>query len=208
LIYFHKMSNSNSHSFLPDGFRGEPYRLTNNWFDFIPLSSHQERPIRYLEIGTFLGGNILSALQTYGLHPQSILYGIDPYEEYAEYEEYKEKMEGIYETYRHNLLLLSELDQRKIMNFRGYSYERIPKFEDEYFDMIYIDGNHLAHYVLEDAVLSFRKLKVGGYMIFDDYGWKGDEYTKRGVDAFLHGFQGRVEILGARETQVFVRKVS
>ena len=36
---------------------------------------------------------------------------------------------------------------------------RQPKFKDEFFDIIYIDGNHEPEYVLEDAVLSFRKLK-------------------------------------------------
>jgi hypothetical protein len=36
-------------------------------------------------------------------------------------------------------------------------------------DIIYIDGNHGPEYVLEDADLSFRKLK-NGIMIFDDYG--------------------------------------
>ena len=36
----------------------------------------------------------------------------------------------------------------KIIINRGYSNIEIPKFQDEYFDIIYIDGNHESEYVL------------------------------------------------------------
>ena len=94
----------------------------------------------------------------------------------------------------------------------------IPKFEDEFFDMIYIDGNHEPEFVLEDAVLSFRKLKKGGWMIFDDYGWvdisisdlkeREDRNTKHGIDAFLNAYRNRIYIENAKmfNHQVFVQK--
>jgi len=72
--------------------------------------------------------------------------------------------------------------------------------------MIYIDGNHEPEYVLEDAVLSFRKLKVGGIMIFDDYCWGGPDMTKRGIDGFLSGYHKRITILGEKDDQVFLVK--
>jgi predicted O-methyltransferase YrrM len=90
---------------------------------------------------------------------------------------------------------------------RGYSNSEILNFPDEYFDIIYIDGNHEPEYVLEDAVLSFRKLKQDGIMIFDDYGWGGPDLTQRGIDAFLSGFHKRIVYLGAENTQVFVQKI-
>jgi hypothetical protein len=34
------------------------------------------------------------------------------------------------------------------------------------------DGSHRARDVLEDAVLSWPLLKVGGIMLFDDYLWQ------------------------------------
>jgi len=37
------------------------------------------------------------------------------------------------------------------------------------FDLIYIDGDHNAKAVLEDMVLSWRLLKIGGIMLVDDY---------------------------------------
>ena len=45
-------------------------------------------------------------------------------------------------------------------------------FEDNSFDFIYIDGSHTAPDVLQDAVLSHSLLKIGGLLIFDDFGWK------------------------------------
>ena len=58
------------------------------------------------------------------------------------------------------------------------------------FDIIYIDGNHEPEYVLEDAVLSFRKLKPGGIIIFDDYTFicDGINSTKLGIDSFIMSY--------------------
>jgi hypothetical protein len=93
---------------------------------------------------------------------------------------------------------------------RGFSRDVIPTLDDAYFDIIYIDGNHEPEYVLEDAVLSFRKLKVGGYLIFDDYGWGGPDLTQRGIDGFLRGYHKRIDVDNIRihNTQVFVKKTS
>lgn len=74
-------------------------------------------------------------------------------------------------------------------------------------DIIYIDGNHEPEFVLEDAVVSFRKLKNNGIMIFDDYGWGGPDLTKRGIDSFLNGYYKKIKILGQKETQVFIQKL-
>lgn len=186
-------------------FEGVTYRLANNWFGSIDPFSYKDRPIRYLEIGTFYGANLFSVAKTYGLHSDSRLHCIDPWLDYADYPEYKEKQETIYSTFLKNLE--SSGEKEKITVHRGFSHEKIPAFQDEFFDLIYIDGNHEAEYVLEDAVLCFRKLKTGGILIFDDYGWGGPDLTQRGIDAFLSGYKKRIEHLGERQSQVFVRKL-
>ena len=81
------------------------------------------------------------------------------------------------------------------------------KLNDDFFDIIYIDGNHEPEYVLEDAVLSFRKLKKGGIMIFDDYGWGGKDLTQRGIDAFLSGYHKKIKKLRLEQSQMFVKKL-
>jgi hypothetical protein len=56
-------------------------------------------------------------------------------------------------------------------------------------------------------VLSFRKLKKNGIMIFDDYGWGGPDLTKTGIDGFLSGYHKRIQFLGERDSQVFIKKI-
>jgi hypothetical protein len=90
---------------------------------------------------------------------------------------------------------------------KGYSHKEIFRFDDNYFDIIYIDGNHEPEFVLEDAILSFRRLKYEGVMIFDDYGWGGEECTKKGIDAFINIFKHKIQIIGKIDTQIFIKKI-
>tara|TARA_R110000868_G_scaffold4521_3_gene28427 strand:+ start:441 stop:1013 length:573 start_codon:yes stop_codon:yes gene_type:complete len=189
---------------MSDKFTGVSYRLADNWHTHIHLNNYKDRPINYLEIGTFYGANLLSVASSYGLHNESKLHCIDPWDDYAEYPEYKSQQATIYKTFMDNVEKSRYKD--KVQVHRGFSNVEIPKFEDNFFDIIYIDGNHEPEFVLEDAVLAFRKLKKDGIMVFDDYGWGGPDLTKRGIDGFLSGYHKRIARLGERNTQVFVRK--
>jgi len=183
-------------------FEGVTYRTAENWLGAIPLTLG---PIRYLEIGTFYGANLFSVGQTYAAHPDSKMVCIDPWIDYADYSEYKTQQESIYETFQRNLEASGQ--KEKIAVVRGFSHSEIPKLEDESFDIIYIDGNHEPEYVCEDAVLAFRKLKVGGTMIFDDYGWGGPDLTQRGIDGFRSAYHKRISAnQPCIDSQVFVRK--
>lgn len=183
-------------------FEGLTYRTADNWTGFVPISPV---PIRYLEIGAFYGANVLSVEKLYAHHPDSKLICIDPWTDYDSYPEYKGQQTSIYATFMRNIHPI----QDKLTIHRGLSNEVLPTLEDNSFDIIYIDGNHEPEYVLEDAVLSFRKLKVGGHMIFDDYGWGGPDLTQRGIDGFLGAYHKRIDsAIGVHNTQVFVRKIS
>lgn len=188
---------------LPSGFRGTAYRLADNWYPFIAVDAN--KPIQYAEIGAFYGANAISVANTYCQHPDSRMVLIDPWTDYSDYPEYKGRQESIYETFQHNISVSGVSD--KIDVRRGFSHEILPTLENDSFDIIYVDGNHEPEYVLEDAVLAFRKLKVGGIFIFDDYGWGGPDLTQRGIDAFLAGYHKRIQALGQRDSQVFVRKL-
>lgn len=188
---------------LPSYFDGQKFRIADNWFPVLPVRA--DVPIQYLEIGTYHGANVLSVALSYCKHPESRLTCIDPWEDYEDYPEYKEKQETNYSIFSRNLEKFE--DKHKIIVKRGYSHEQIPLLEDASFDMIYIDGNHEPEYVLEDAVLAFRKLKTEGILIFDDYGWGGPDMTKRGIDGFIHAYHKRIRVLGMVNTQVFVQKI-
>jgi hypothetical protein len=106
------------------------------------------------------------------------------------------------------------------------SQEVLRKLPLNSFDIIYIDGSHIASDVLEDVVLSWRLLKTGGIIIFDDYhlvylnsfacayqaGVMSGAYfnpsfnPKVGIDAFLSAFEPKIKILH-KEYQVIVEKI-
>lgn len=188
-----------------NNFQGTKYRLADNWFKFLNVNFISQKPITYLEIGCFYGANIISVEKSYASHPDSKLYGIDPWEDYDDYPEYKNKQSSIYDSFINNINSTGKRD--KFIVNRGFSNQVVPTFDDSFFDMIYIDGNHEPDYVLEDAVLCFRKLKPKGFMIFDDYGWGGPDLTKRGIDAFLSGYHKKIRRIGQRNTQVIIQKL-
>jgi predicted O-methyltransferase YrrM len=189
-----------------DYFIGKNHFLPNNWFNIININDYKDRKINYLEIGTYYGANLLYFGETYGLHNESKLYCIDPWEDYEEYSEYKNEQPLIYESFIKNVEK-SGFKEKIIIN-RGYSNKEIPKFEDDFFDIIYIDGNHEPEYVLEDAVLSFRKLKKNGILIFDDYDGKDPEYIIKGINAFTSVYNKRIVILALQNAQLFIKKIS
>lgn len=54
-------------------------------------------------------------------------------------------------------------------------------FFENYFDFVYIDGNHLYEFVKQDLELFYSKIKNGGFIVGDDYGvngWWNDGITK------------------------------
>jgi len=191
---------------IKNNFIGAIYRLADVWYSIINLNDYCDKPINYLEIGTFYGANIISVANSYGKHQNSKLYCIDPWEDYNDYPEYKGEQPNIYNSFKKNIENYGLED--KIIVKRSYSNIEIPKFDDNYFDIIYIDGNHEPEYVLEDAVLSFRKLKPNGIMIFDDYGWGGPDLTQRGIDGFLNAYHKKIKVLGLKESQMFIKKIS
>jgi len=189
---------------MSDNFEGVKYRLSDNWFSYVNIDNYKNTPINYLEIGTFYGANLLSVANIYGLHNDTKLYCVDPWVYPEEFAEYKYIQPPVYDSFINNVE--NSGFKNKIIINRGYSNDEVPKFKNDFFDIIYIDGNHEPEYVMEDAVLSFRKLKTGGMMIFDDYGWGGKDLTQKGIDGFLSGYHKRITILGEQASQLFLIK--
>lgn len=58
---------------------------------------------------------------------------------------------------------------------KGYSVPILESFPDDYFDWIYVDGNHRYEHVLADLTVAAAKVKPGGLIAGDDFFWKQDE---------------------------------
>jgi Methyltransferase domain len=80
-----------------------------------------------------------------------------------------------------------EIRSGAVVVHRGESAAVLETIPDDYFDWVYIDGNHLYEYVRQDLEWSLRKTKVGGLVTGDDYregGW-WDGGVKKAVDEFV-----------------------
>lgn len=77
----------------------------------------------------------------------------------------------------------------RISVLRMFSNDAVLKFPDNYFDFIYIDGNHASPQIDYDILLWWPKLKTGGvfaghdYLNFNDGNYRCD--VKRVVDKFV-----------------------
>ena len=117
----------------------------------------------------------------------------------------------------------------KVKKIKGSSEKMLRGLSLEKYDYVYIDGCHLAKWVLSDAVLSWDLIKPGGLIIFDDYYflenrpewykptrikfldeylWKKkvkDNSPKQAIDAFLKIYGTYLEVV-FKKWQVVVRK--
>ncbi len=112
------------------------------------------------------------------------------------------------ETYLRNIEASGFAD--KVTTIAQASQVALRELPLETFDIIYIDGSHMKNDVLEDAVLSWRLLKSGGLVIFDDYQHvlrRGDEieYPKMAIDPFVQCFERECEVIH-NEWQLILRK--
>lgn len=64
---------------------------------------------------------------------------------------------------------------------RSPSLECVQQFPDNYFDWIYVDGDHRYEGTLKDLTVYYSKLKPGGFVTGDDYARRKTNWTQDGV---------------------------
>lgn len=161
------------------------------------LADLRGRPgLRMLEIGTFEGRTTIWFLDNVLTAPDASITCVDPF------------LDASYELRFDHNLRRSGLGA-KVTKLKGFSEAVLPDLPRESFDLVYVDGNHRALNVLMDAILSWRALKPGGTMIFDDYGWEPEHpphlRPQMAIDLFLETFEGEYELL-LKDYQVAVER--
>ena len=170
-----------------------------NWCDILQLD--KTKTIHYLEIGSLHGGSVCAFHTNFG--PNVISETIDPFSVCDNYQDYNEnKNYGHYEIFKYNTKSLNNT------HYKIPSFRILPTLQNNYYDVIYIDGNHNLCNILEDAIYSVRKLKSKGYLILDDYDWNvGIKNTKSTMKAFIHAFcPSKLNFLFIYDNQVFLQK--
>ena len=75
-------------------------------------------------------------------------------------------MDEIYESVRDRFS-----GAANVLIHRGTAASVLPTLSVAFFDWVYIDGNHLYEYVLEDLRLARPRVRPGGFLCGDDYDW-------------------------------------
>ena len=139
----------------------EPWCLT------FPKLFNREDPLRILEIGSWEGRSTLF-FETY--FPNAHITAVDTWA-------------GSDEWHYNATSDLQELEVRfdrnvaiggsRVTKRKGSSLKVLPQLleEEQKFDLIYVDGSHLAEDALTDSINAWRLLKAGGMVIFDDVMW-------------------------------------
>jgi predicted O-methyltransferase YrrM len=166
----------------------------------------------FLEIGPFEGKATVWLLENILTDAGSGIVCVDTFEGSDEHKALGVDTKNLLDTFLENIRQYSN----KVTWRQGKSQEVLrtyispTTYTSPTFDFIYIDGSHRAPDVLEDAVLSFRALKKGGLMIFDDYEWKYNddpiESPRIAIDAFLDIFVKEYKLL-LKGYQVVLEKI-
>lgn len=101
----------------------------------------------------------------------------------------------------------AEIIQRRVLLHRARSEEIATDFPDDYFDWIYVDGDHNYAAVRADLESYFPKVKTGGFIAGDDYALGG--WWRDGVVRAVNEFIGRhsVMLTFALGSQYLLRKL-
>lgn len=184
------------------------YDFSVDWFSSnIPvwqqaLGEFKGKPnVHYLEIGSYEGRSAVWMLENILTAPTARLTAIDVFDG-----PYKEKY----------VANINQTDAaEKVTTITDLSQFAMRKLPLASYDIIYIDGSHAKQDVLEDAVLSWRLLKDGGILIFDDYRWAGSfglaaiddptDFPKTAIDAFMQCFGDQLDVIH-NSYQILVRK--
>tara|TARA_R110000824_G_scaffold41348_1_gene123062 strand:- start:54 stop:1037 length:984 start_codon:yes stop_codon:yes gene_type:complete len=145
------------------------------------------------EIGVLDGEHAAEILQY--CKPKE-LWLIDPWENYDTYQRYRGNYEKVKKLFANN---------ESVKIIKNYSVEASKLFEDHYFDVVYIDGNHSYDYVKADIAHWLPKVKKDGFICGDDFNlqasWPG---VYRAVAEFIIKYMEKdlplLELLEKEET--------
>lgn len=191
-------------------------KFTQNWFtSVIPtfemaLKDLKGKPnLNYLEIGSFEGRSTLWMLENILTDESCRVTSIDDFSGDNIYNKGKILTDGLKERFLSNLAP----HKGKYRLLEGSSQKILRKeFEDDTFDIVYVDGGHEAHETLLDAVYSIPLLKVGGYILFDDYTWNinnlpDHKIPKIAIDAFMSCLKTQFRVVMVTWKTVVLQKL-
>lgn len=206
------------------------YQFTNKWFAGVAKNVWDKlipsiNPTKILEVGSYEGASTCYLIDSLAPKNDIEIHCIDSWEGGIEH-----KSRGMVETdmlevekrfLNNTHISLARVEKSVDLQIhKGYSDVELAKLlvcgKQNYFDFIYVDGSHQAPDVLCDALLSFRLLREGGVMAFDDYLWAENlsygidpiRCPKMAIDAFTNIYCRKIRVLSAPLYQLYIKKVA
>lgn len=196
------------------------YQFTSDWFsgniaNWTEILARQEvKPSRVLEIGSYEGRSTTWIIDNVLAEGDAHVVAIDLWEEGSELDQ--RGMGEVERRFDENVALARrDRSNIRVDKLKGKSIDVLSSLiaggRAEYFDLIYIDGSHMASDVIGDLVLSFRLCKNGGLIFCDDYLGGTDrqlsEAPKIAIDSFYFCFHRQLRIIPALLYQMYFQKV-
>ena len=201
------------------------YKFTENWFESDDLNKFTakgtQKELHILEIGSFEGKSTVWFLENLLQNQNSSITCIDSWTSYSQnndsFRSYNsENTEWDFKNHKNTFLynIKESGFENKVNIIQGFSHEILPELINKNkFDIIFIDGNHTAPFVITDAVFSWYMLKTNGLLIFDDYQWGKSENLigttltpKLAIDSFVDCFSDYLEVIH-KEWRLAIRKI-
>jgi predicted O-methyltransferase YrrM len=207
---------------------GSGYQFSNDWFNATVKAVWSEllpqlAPSRVLEIGSFEGASACFLIEHIAAQRPLELHCIDTWQGGFEHRpggHATSDMVQVEQSFRANVqtALSSAACAVKVQVHRDRSDRALLRLLADvghnYFDMVYVDGSHEAPDVLFDAVTSFKLLRVGGLLVFDDYLWSAQsapdllKSPKIAIDAFTSVHAAKIRMLTAPLYQIYLVKTA
>ena len=190
------------------------YRFTQDWFSWSPpvwkqLAQHLPEG-DFLEIGSFEGRSTVWTIE-HLMRDLDRIVCIDTWEGGEEH--VHGEMANAEANFRHNIDLVGQAFPKRYVDVvKGLSVNALAAELDggrNSYAFVYVDGSHIARDVLTDACMAWPLLRVGGFMVFDDYLWgdisRPNHTPKPAIDAFVNLFIEQLQIVNMGY-QFIVRK--
>lgn len=193
------------------------YQFTQDWFsrNIYTWEQHLKKitdvPVKMLEIGSWEGRSTCWLLENILTHTTATITCIDTFEGSLEHKlAYNQQyLKSIEERFDFNISRTGS--SGKVQKIIGRSKDVLRRLPMENYDILYIDGSHLASDVLEDAVISWGLVKLGGMIIFDDYDFtfadNPAQNTQVGIDAFITNYNQKINLIH-QGYQVIIEKTA
>ncbi|MGI0489419.1 glycosyltransferase [Pantanalinema rosaneae CENA516] len=194
------------------------YQFTQDWFSInlpvwekylTPLANTPE--LRVLEIGSWEGRSTCWLVDHVLTHPTARLTCIDTFEGGVENKAaYDDQFLKTIEQ-RFDFNIAHTASPEKVRKAVGQSQLVLRSLIPDFYHLVYIDGSHIASDVLEDTLLTWGLVKVGGMIVFDDYGFNfpqgiAENPPRVAIDAFMKVFSSKIKLIH-QGYQVILEKI-